>query len=182
MANQPCKRCGELEELVHVLESQIQALQQKIQPSRTAKSEEITITPSTVSVPIQQTISQTRSPTPFDVADWIQKHGGIHLHKLLDFKMSSIQLIQHVCFDEKAGFYYTLNTYRYPDGTVSLGQNSKGGNKYPLKGKRLIPTLRASNGFKEKRAIIGRKTLKEAMAHFESKGYIHSTPTPGTLT
>jgi hypothetical protein len=104
---------------------------------------------------------------PFDLTRWIEEHGGVHLQKACDFEIQGFKVVSHVCFDERGGFYHTLNVYHYPDGRVSLGQNSKGGNKYPLKGKRLV-LFDDSN---QKHVLVGRKSMAEVISHFQSRGY-----------
>lgn len=110
-------------------------------------------------------------PIPFDLKGWVAEHGGIHLSKTGKFDHSDYKLVSHVCFDAKAGFYFTLNTYVYPSGVVSRGKKDVGGNKYPLKGHKFSFQVTNKKGAKEKRQIIGKDTAEQKIAYYEKKGY-----------
>jgi hypothetical protein len=71
-------------------------------------------------------------PVPFDLDQWVKEHGGIHLSKQVTFDHAGYECTSHIVIDEPGGVYYTLNVYKYPDGTVSRGKNGAGGNKFQL--------------------------------------------------
>jgi hypothetical protein len=113
---------------------------------------------------------QPPKPVPFDLKGWIKEHGGIHLSKSVKFDHSGYKLVSHVAVDDKGGFYHTVNTYQYPDGTVSLGKKGAGGNKYPLKGHRLTRTIKTKKG-EESLVHKGGEDAAEVVARYEKKGY-----------
>lgn len=104
---------------------------------------------------------------PFDLQAWIKECGGVHLSKKSKFDHPNHKLVSHVCVNETAGFYFTINTYTYPDGTVSLGKKNTGGNKYPLKGHKMTTKDKGGNPKPSK----GSKTAAEKIANFEKDGY-----------
>jgi hypothetical protein len=115
---------------------------------------------------------QQQEPTPahFDLPSWVKEHGGKHFQKESKFDHSNFKLLSHVAIDAEKGFYHTINTYKYPDGTVSLGKNNTGGNKYPLKGKALTVNINVE-GDKQKAVRKGKKTAEEIIEQFKKKGY-----------
>lgn len=110
-------------------------------------------------------------PVPFDVDAWLKEHGGgVHLVKKSEFDHANFKLFSHVCIDEKGGYYYTINTYEV-NGVVTLGKSSKGGNQYPLKGRRINQKIKQKNGNTATRTIKGVKTAEEISTKFKKDGY-----------
>jgi hypothetical protein len=114
--------------------------------------------------------AQEPRPIPFNLPEWVKEHGSKHLQKESKFDHSNFKLLSHVAIDVEKGFYYTINTYKYPDGTVSLGKNNAGGNKYPLKGKALTVNI-SVEGDKQKAVRKGKKTAEEIIEQFKKNGY-----------
>jgi hypothetical protein len=106
--------------------------------------------------------------TPFDLATWVREHGNLHLQKSSPFDHTTHKMISHVCFDKDAGYYHTINTYKYPDGTLALGKTNRGGNKYALKGKAMMVP---SKDKKQKIVQRGKRTFEEKYQEFTKKGY-----------
>ena len=117
-----------------------------------------------------------KSVDGFDLSAFIKDNGGEHWQsQARKFDHAGYELITHAVMDEKAGFYYIINTYTYPDGTVSLGRNGKGVTKYPLKGKSVSYTISQtakkveSRG--EKRTRKGSKAADDIRKHWEKQSY-----------
>ena len=110
-------------------------------------------------------------PIPFDLDKWIKEHGNIHLSKPSEFDRKDIKVTSHIAVDEKGGYYYTVNTYKYQDGTISLGKNDKGGNRYPLKGHQLTSTIKTKKG--EQKRTLGKNapTFEKLIEQKLKKGY-----------
>jgi hypothetical protein len=104
---------------------------------------------------------------PFDVLGWRKNCGGECLLKQCTFDHSNYKLNALVCVNEETGYYHTINTYEYPDGTISAGKNIIG-SKYPLKGKKISKKAKDSA-----EAIIqkGDETSEEVKARYLKKGY-----------
>jgi hypothetical protein len=142
-----------------------------IEPSQEEEEESMTTTETAEAKPKAKK-KESATPQAFDIEAWVAEHGGIHLQKDSKFDHADYKLVSHICIDEEKKYYYTLNTYKYPDGTVSLGKTGKGGNKYPLKG-RTITTTQKNNktGQKEKKVMKGKKTAQQIFEQFTKKGY-----------
>lgn len=110
-------------------------------------------------------------PEAFDIAGWIKEHGGVHLSKTSKFDHANYSLSSHVSIDEKGGYYYTINTYEI-GGVITLGKTGKGGNQYPLKGRRINQKIKQKNGNTATRSIKGELTAEEVIKKFEKNGYI----------
>lgn len=127
--------------------------------------------PKDITPQITNNTQKTIKADPFDLQTWISQHGDIHMVKESPFDHSSFKLISHVCIDEENKMYHTINTYKYPDGTISLGKHGLGGNQYPLKGKTIAVTECSKEGNKQKRQKKGLKSVQEIIKVFEKKGY-----------
>jgi len=106
--------------------------------------------------------------TPFDVLKWRTECGGTCLQKKCEFDHTNYKLIALVCINEEMGFYHTINTYEYPDGTISVGKNTTG-SKYPLKGKKVNKKTKNDDG--SIATLKGSKTAEEIKTQYEKKGY-----------
>ena len=105
----------------------------------------------------------------FDLAAWVKSHGWVHLEK--SSKFEGYRLVSHVCIDAQAGFYYTLTTYLYPDGALSVAKNSIYEDTHPLKGERFTVSTVSKKGSKSSRVVKGKMTAEQALVHFEKNGY-----------
>jgi hypothetical protein len=115
-----------------------------------------------------------KAPIPFDMDAWMKENGGaglVHLQKKSSFDCKDFELTSHVMIDSKSLIYHVLNTYKYPDGTLSLGKKNAGGEKYPLKGKRFNVRFQNKEGHEESKTRIGKKTAEEVEAEYVKKGY-----------
>jgi hypothetical protein len=109
-------------------------------------------------------------PIPFDANQWASERGGIHLIKVSEFDHKEYALTSHIAVDDINGFYYTVNVYKYPDGTISKGKKDSGGNKYPLRGHRITQPSKDLNN--EPRIIKGTKTAEEVIKDKLKDGYV----------
>ena len=109
-------------------------------------------------------------PVPFDLEKWIKEHGSIHLSKPVEFDRKEYKVSCHIAVDEKGGYYHTINTYKYPDGVISLGKNNAGGNRYPLKGHQLTFTIKTKKG-EQKRTLQGELTAEKVIERSLKRGY-----------
>lgn len=118
---------------------------------------------------------------PFDIAKWVADNGnGVHLSQPVKFDSDKIKVTAHVCVDEAGGYYHIINTYKYPDGVISLGKNNKGGSKYPLKGHRLTFKKETKKEGTVKQTLEGSMTAQEVIAKYEKRGYKIQAAAPAT--
>ena len=109
---------------------------------------------------------------PFDITGWIKEHGATCLVKKCEFDHATHELNAYICVDEKSGYYHTINVYKYPSGVISLGKKNTGGNKYPLKGKRMTKAVKIKDtGKTEQRPVKGTYTAEQIIARYEKNGY-----------
>lgn len=83
---------------------------------------------------------------PFDLDTYVKENGGIHLSKQSKFDHASIKCFSHCVIDKKKGLWYNFNTYKYPNGTHSLGKGGKGIVKNALKGTRFVQNSKPVKG------------------------------------
>jgi hypothetical protein len=118
-----------------------------------------------------------KTPVPFDIVAWAKENGGasaVHLKKEGEFSKNcpNHKMVTHLVINPTDNVYYILNVYQYPDNTLSLGENNKGGNKYPLKGKRFNVRQKAKDtGQEVSKTFIGSKTAQEIEATYIKRGY-----------
>ncbi len=112
---------------------------------------------------------EVNKPAPFDLAAWVNQHGGVHYFKNAKFDHPSYKLTAHVVIDEPNGYYYTINTYTYPDGEVSPGKKGIGGNKFPLKGHQLTQPAKEKGG--EPRRLKGNVSSTDLVTRLTKEGY-----------
>jgi hypothetical protein len=105
----------------------------------------------------------------FDVLEWRKNCGGECLHKQCKFDHNNYKLNAIVCINDDTGYYHTINTYEYPDGTISAGKNIIG-SKYPLKGKKVNKKVK-KDGTAETVIQKGDQTAEEVKARYLKKGY-----------
>lgn len=119
-----------------------------------------------------------KTPLPFDITAWVKENGGVnavHLKKEGEFSKNcpNHKMSTHLVINPTDNVYYILNVYQYPDGTMSLGENNKGGNKYPLKGKRFnVRQKSKENGQEVSKTFVGSKTAQEIETANLKKGYV----------
>lgn len=101
----------------------------------------------------------------FDPKQWGREHGGVLYRKECDFKVKDYKLFAYVAIDAENGYYYFINAYHYPDGTVSAGKSK--GQKYPLLGSK-ITRKRKDKG---RETIKGRETAAQYAKGRAKKGY-----------
>lgn len=102
-------------------------------------------------------------PIPFDLNGWMKdgdKSGVLMANPDTPFDAAKFTLKPHCLIDEKAGCYYILNIYTYPDGTISLGKKGTGIQTYPLK-----------REGKHKGGKQGTKTAQQVFKSYLNKGY-----------
>ena len=110
--------------------------------------------------------------TPFDPVKWAEETGQVHLVKENKFDHPNHKCHTHMAIDEKAGYYYTINVYTYPDGMQSLGKKPKEAAKYPLKGRQVTKTILVKKtGQQEKRANKGKETAEDRLNRAIKQGY-----------
>ena len=116
---------------------------------------------------------ENKNILPFDRDSWYKEcGGGTYLTKECRFDHTTHTLIAHVCINASSGYYYTINTYQYPDGVTSVGKKNASGNKYPLKGKRMSRRVKVKKtGQMESRVSKGNETAEQLLARFQKKGY-----------
>ena len=102
----------------------------------------------------------------FNVLKWRKNCGGECLYKQCTFDHDNYKLNAIVCINEDTGYYHTINTYEYPDGTISAGKNIIG-SKYPLKGKKVNKKVN-KDGTAE---TVIQKGAEEVKARYLKKGY-----------
>ena len=107
--------------------------------------------------------------TPFDLLAWREECGGDCLQKQCEFDHTNYKLIALVCVNGDTGFFHTINTYEYPDGTISVGKNITG-NKYPLKGKKINRKTK-KDGETQTTTLKGTQTADEVKERYVKKGY-----------
>ena len=100
---------------------------------------------------------------PFNPKEWAKN--GVLLAKTSSFDHATHKLTCYVSVNAKAGFYYTINSYKH--GSVeSLGKNGKGGNSYPLKGHQCTIKKKGKTEIHH-----GKRTAEEEIARFLKEDY-----------
>ncbi len=107
---------------------------------------------------------------PFDVNAWAKAHGGVLLSKGGKFDHTTHKLHTFLAVDEKGGYYYFINAYRYPNNVLG---GANGESKYPLKGQRVSLKIETKAGGHSTRVLKGTKDAAQVIAEREKKGFKH---------
>lgn len=114
--------------------------------------------------------AKPKDDTRFDAIAFAKENGSELWTKSVKFDHRNIKVVGHQVLDEKSGFYFSFNTYN-----GSLGKNSKGITKYPLKGKQITYTISDNSSKKEsrgeKRTRKGKKTAEQIRKLWGKNGY-----------
>jgi len=116
--------------------------------------------------PKKPAAKKNKNRQPFDINKWIGEcGGGEHWRKNSEtFDHKHIKLTSHYVINEDKGFFFTVNTYTYPDKVTT----ANGVGKYPLKGHSPL-IFKSKNGQKIKRR--GTKTADELREHIRKRGF-----------
>jgi hypothetical protein len=121
-----------------------------------------------------------KAPIPFNLKEWITENGGahgIHLMKESTFDCDEIPMTSHILINPDQHVYLTLNVYKYPptdenpDGVLSLGKSNSGGNKYPLKGKKMTTKHKGKDGREDSKTYVGKLSVEDLTQRKIKDGY-----------
>ena len=135
------------------------------------KMEEATVATVEKKPVVAKKTTTAKKPEPFDIKQFQKDHNnGPLLSKECEFDHKEFKLAAYIVIDPKEQFYYYINIYKYPDGTVS--RCGSGDSKYPLKGIKYATTVKNKQTKQsEKKHIKGKETVEEVVARFQKKGY-----------
>lgn len=163
--------------VAEVVDSSSKIVEDQQQPKTTTqkkKRTKVTVKKTEKTTTKTKTRAKKQEIQSFNVRDFVKEVGGRHwLKDGIEFDHDTHVPQAHMVLDLPNGTYYTFNTYKYPNGTISLGKKGMGskkhpGNKYALKGKKIQYIVKNGGGTRIQK---GTKTGDEVIALYEKKGY-----------